>query len=183
MTQGALPALGASLTCGTSDHLGTLGLRTFEVQHETLAQARVGGSGRCLELQREVGPRGEEAAARLRPSQLGQDSGTGTVPIEQRQHIPFAHIQAAGWGMDYDQPPPIQFCPILARFITNLTYSPVAYPMPQVWINYGLLYASRSRFHWLLLILLPSPQPCSLLTPSTPQSLLYHQVMLNSKSL
>lgn len=24
--------------------------------------------------------------------------------------------------------------------------------MPQVWINYGLLYNSRSRFHWLLLI-------------------------------
>ena len=106
MTQGALPASGASLTCGTSDHLGTLGLCTFEVQHETLAQARVGGSGRCLELQREVGPRGEEAAARLRPSQLGQDSGTGTVPIEQRQHIPFAHIQAEELGMDYDQPLP-----------------------------------------------------------------------------
>ena len=67
-TQGAFPASEASLTCGTPAHLETLGLRTFEVQHETLAQARVGGSGRCLELQRKVGPRGEEAAARLRPS-------------------------------------------------------------------------------------------------------------------
>ena len=110
-------SLGGLSDLRTPSHLGTLGLGTFEVQHETLAQARVWGSGRCLELQREVGPRGEEAAARLRPSQLGQDSGAGTVPVEQRQHIPFAHIQAAGNGTRYGGwvtigPPPIWFCPI-----------------------------------------------------------------------
>lgn len=77
-------------------HLETLDLGTFEVQHETLAQAWVWGPRRCLELQREIGPGGEEAATRLRSPKLGQDSGAGTVPVEQCQHVPFAHIQAAG---------------------------------------------------------------------------------------
>lgn len=85
-TQGALPASGVSLlgalACRTPVHLGTLDLDTFEVQNEALAKARVWGSRRSLELQREVRPRGKEAAARLRSPQLGQDSGAGTVPVK-----------------------------------------------------------------------------------------------------
>lgn len=45
-----------SLACRPPAPLGTLDLGTFEVQHETLAKARVWGPGRCLELQGEVGP-------------------------------------------------------------------------------------------------------------------------------
>jgi hypothetical protein len=74
--------LPGSLVCGTSAHLGTLSRGTFEVQYEALAQTRIWGPRRGLELQREIRPRGEEAAARLRSSQLSQDSGTGTVPVE-----------------------------------------------------------------------------------------------------
>lgn len=85
-TQGALLASGVSLlrtlASRTPAHLGTLDPGTFEVQNEALAKARVWGSRRSLELQREVGPRGEEAAERLRSPQLGQDSGAGTVPIK-----------------------------------------------------------------------------------------------------
>lgn len=85
-THGALPASGVSLlgtlACRTPAHLGTLYLGTFEMQNEALAKAWVWGSRRSLELQREVGPRGEEAAARLRSPQLGQDSGAGTVPVK-----------------------------------------------------------------------------------------------------
>lgn len=106
---GDLALLPGSPACWTPAHFRTLGFGTFEVQHEPLPQAWVWGTWRCLELQREVGPRGEEAAARLRSPQLGQDSGAGTVPIEQSQHVPFAHIQAAGgwdqmWGLGYDRP-------------------------------------------------------------------------------
>lgn len=95
---GDLELLPRSLACRTPAHFRSLDLGTFEVQHETLPQAGVWGPWRCLELQREVGPRGEEAAARLGSPQLGQDSGAGTVPVEQCQHVPFAHIQAAGSG-------------------------------------------------------------------------------------
>lgn len=98
--RGALLLLGY-LACWNPAQLGTLDLGTFEVQHETLAQARVWGSGGCLELQHEIGPRGEEAAARLRSTQLGQDSGAGTVSVEQCQHVPFTHIQAAGSRTSY----------------------------------------------------------------------------------
>lgn len=45
-----------SLACRPPAPLGTLDLGTFEMQHETLAKARVWGPGRCLELQGEVGP-------------------------------------------------------------------------------------------------------------------------------
>lgn len=54
-TQGSLPASGTtllpgSLACRTPAQFRTLDLGTFEMQHETLPQARVRGPWRCLEL-------------------------------------------------------------------------------------------------------------------------------------
>lgn len=55
LTQGALPDSGAlllpgSLACRAPARFRTLDLGTFEMQHETLPQARVWGPWRCLEL-------------------------------------------------------------------------------------------------------------------------------------